>query len=147
MNIHARRSDDEGMGLAEMIVAMIILTILLLSMLSVIISALKITVGNTTKATAAQLATERIEEARSEASTGDCGNVRAIVEAVENTTDARGVPLKVVGTLACAAQTPGNEHAEPRLARVTVTVTSTQPGVKNPVVVTATDIYVKFDAP
>lgn len=147
MRVRLRRAEDEGIGLAEMIVAMIILTILLLSMLSVIISALRITVGNTTKATATQLVTERIEEARQEASTGSCANVRAIVESVENTTDARGVPLKVSGSLVCAAQTLGDEHAQPRLARVTVTVTTTKPGLPTTLATTSTDIYVKFNAP
>lgn len=140
-----RERSDEGFGLVEIIVSMLIITIVMLSMLSVIISALRVNVGNATKATAVELSTQRLEEARQASVTGDCASVRAVVETVVNTTDGRGTPLKVTGVLACAAQTPGHEHDEPRLARVTVTVTTTVPGLPDPLVQTATDIYVKFN--
>jgi Tfp pilus assembly protein PilV len=140
-----RKRREDGFGLTEVIISMLIITILMLSMLTVIIQALRVNVGNATKATAVQLATQRLEEARTAAVTGDCNNVRAVVEAVYDTTDGRGAPLQVTGVLACAAQTPGDEHAEPRLARVTVRVTTTVPGLPDPLVETASDIYVKFD--
>jgi type II secretory pathway pseudopilin PulG len=141
----SKQHRDEGFGLVEIMVSMLIITILMLSMLSVIISALRVNVGNATKATAVELSTQRLEEARQASVTGDCANVRSVVEKVVNTTDGRGAPLKVTGVLACAAQTPGDEHNEPRLARVTVTVTTTVPGFPDPLVQTATDIYVKFN--
>ncbi|NTV38337.1 MAG: hypothetical protein HGA51_00030 [Demequinaceae bacterium] len=140
-----REHSDDGFGLIEIIVSMLIITVLMLSMLTVIISALRVNVANATKATAVELSTQRLEEARQASVTGDCANVRSVVEKVVNTTDGRGAPLTVTGVLTCAAQTPGDEHNEPRLARVTVTVTTTVPGLPSPLVRTATDIYVKFD--
>ncbi|MCB2411667.1 hypothetical protein LGT39_02245, partial [Demequina sp. TTPB684] len=145
MTLKVRREHDDGFGLTEVIISMLLITILMLSMLSVIISAMRVNVGNATKATAVQLATQRLEEARQAAVTGDCANVRAVVEDVFDTTDGRGAPLRVTGVLDCAPQTPGDEHNEPRLARVTVTVTTTVPGLPDPLVQTASDIYVKFD--
>ena len=140
-----RRRDDEGFGLVEVIVSMFIVMVISFAMLSVLIQALKVTAANGTKATAAQLATERIEFARQAAVSGDCTNVRNVVEAVDGTQDGRGIPLEVTGVLANCTQTAGSEHDQPRLARVTVSVTTTASGFTNPVVVTSTDVYVKFD--
>jgi Tfp pilus assembly protein PilV len=141
MRLQARR--DDGIGLVEVMVAMLILTILMLAMLSLIITALNTVAENQTRASATELATQRLEQARSAALTGDCTNVKAIVEAVTDTTDGRGVPLQVVGTTNCV-QTAPDPHDEPVLARVTVTVTTTQPGYSNPVATTSSDIYVRF---
>lgn len=141
-----RQRRDEGFGLTEVVISMLIVVILFLALLAVLIQALRVTAGNGTKATAAQLATERIEKAREAAVTGDCANVKAIVQAVTNTTDGRGVPLKVTGTVSNCTQTVGSEHDQPRLALVTVTVTTTAPGYTSPVVTTSSNVYVKFQA-
>jgi Tfp pilus assembly protein PilV len=140
-----RRRDDEGFGLVEVVVSMMILMILFFALLTVLIRALEVTAANGTKATAAQLATERIELARQTAVTGDCSNVRLVVEAVDSTVDGRGIPLTVTGTVGNCTQTAGSEHDQPRLARVSVTVTTTANGYSNPIVATASDVYVRFD--
>lgn len=123
---------------------MVIIMILMMALLSVIIQALRVSVANGTRASAAQFATERIEKAREAAVSGDCTNVKGVIEAVANEVDGRGTPLKISGTVANCSQTVGNAHSEPRLARVTVTVTTSASGFKNPIVTTSSDIYVKF---
>lgn len=141
---YATRRDD-GLGLVEVLVSMLILMIILFALLTVLIQTLQVTAANGTKATAAQLATERIELARQSAVTGDCANVRSVVEALDSTEDGRGIPLEVTGTLANCTQTAGSEHDQPRLARVSVTVTTTADGYADPIVALSSDVYVKFD--
>jgi len=136
-------SRDEGLGLVEVMVAILLLAILLLSMLALLIQALSTVARNQTRASATELATQRLENARTEALTGDCANVKAVVEDVLETFDGRGVPLRVVGVTDCA-QTSADPHDEPVLARVTVTVTTTLPGYRNPVATASSDVYVRF---
>lgn len=140
------RGDEKGFGLVEVLISMLILMVIFFALLSVLIQALQVTAANGTKATAAQLATERIELARQTAVTGDCANVRLLVEAIDSTEDGRGIPLEVTGTLDNCTQTAGSEHDQPRLARVSVTVTTTADGYADPILAVSSDVYVKFDA-
>jgi Tfp pilus assembly protein PilV len=140
----SKQRRDEGFGLTEVMISLLSVVIHFVALLGVHIQAIRVTAANGTKGTAAQLATERIEQGRQAAVSGDCNNLRAAVETVENTEDGRGVPLTVAATVANCTQTPGNERAEPRLARITVTVTTTLHGFTNPVVQTSSDVYVKF---
>lgn len=140
----ARRARDDGLGLTEVIISMVIIMILMMALLSVIIQALRVSVANGTRASAAQFATERIEMARQAAVSGDCANIKTIIQAVTDVEDGRGTPMTVSGSVSNCTQTVGKEHEEPKLARVTVTVTTTAPGYSNPVVETSSDIYVKF---
>lgn len=140
-----RKHRDEGLGLVEVLVAMIIVAILFLAIGSLLIKALTVTAANSTKATADQLASAVIEKARVAAITGDCANVKAAVEVTTTSVDGRGIPLTVTGDVdnRCT-QTAGNEHAEPKLTTITVTVTTTAPGFKNPVATNKSDVFVKF---
>ncbi|MFW2514322.1 prepilin-type N-terminal cleavage/methylation domain-containing protein [Demequina sp. SO4-13] len=136
--------DDAGFGLTEIMISMLVLAVLLLAILSLLIRAVETVAANATRATATELATERIEQARSAAVTGDCAVMASVVEPASSTTDGRGVSLQVTGDLENCAQS-GDPHEQPRLARVTVEVTTTQPGYPDPVVEIASDVFVKFE--
>lgn len=138
----ARR--DDGLGLVEIMVSIVILGFVMVAMLSLLVSAINTVAKNNTRATATELATQRLEDARVVSLTGDCGNVIATVGVSKTTADGRGVPLTVTATVGNCTQT-GDPHDDPKLARVTVTVTTTQPGFTNPVATVASDVYVRFE--
>lgn len=135
---------DQGFGLTEVVISMLILAIVMMAILSLLITSVTSVAANSTKATAAQLASDRIELVRSASSTGDCVRVLETAEQVETVADGRGVELTVSGSVDNCVQ-PGDAHSHPVLARVTIQVTTTQPDFDNPVVETTSDIYVKFD--
>lgn len=134
---------DEGFGLTEIMVSMLVLAILMMAILSLLITAVTTVAENTTRASAAEYVTERIERARSAATTGDCAVVENAITPVESFEDGRGVEMQLTGTLTCS-QT-GDPHNDPTLATVTVRATTTDPNFTNPLVETTTDIFVKFD--
>ncbi|MDN4481674.1 hypothetical protein [Demequina muriae] len=138
-----RDSDDEGFGLTEIMISMLVLAILMMAILSLLITALTTVAENTTRASAAEYVTERIERARSAATTGDCVNVSDAITPVETFADGRGVTMQLTGAVTCVQS--GDPHDDPTLATVTVTVTTTDPNFTNPVAETTTDIFVKFD--
>jgi len=143
--LRERMRRDDGIGLNEVMVALLLLAILLMAMVAILIAALNVITRNATRATATELATQRIEEARVTAVSGDCAVLRAVAEATTNLQDGRGIPLTVSGTVANCTQTTSDPHDEPQLARVTVTITTTHPGYTNPVATLTSDIYVRFE--
>jgi len=99
------QSSDAGFGLIEIVVAMFMLAILSLTFLPILIQGVKQSGENATRATATQLAQDRMEDAR--AQENDCSDVVSLV-GTTNTTDTRGVVLVttvVVGS--CPASYPG----------------------------------------
>lgn len=137
---------DEGLGLVEVLVAIIILAVALLAMLSVLVAGINTVAKNNTRATATELATQRLEEARVVALTGDCSTVIAAIAVSETVSDGRGVPLTVDATVAnCDQSGVSDPHDKPVLARVSVTVTTTQGGFANPVATVASDVFVSFE--
>jgi type II secretory pathway pseudopilin PulG len=103
----ARRSDDSGMGMVEIVVSMFLLAIVAMSFLPVLIQGMRGTVTNATAATAGQLVSQQIDAARALPAT--CAALSAFDDAaVPSTSDARGTvfyPHRQVG--ACPAAYPG----------------------------------------
>lgn len=99
--------NDDGIGLAEVLVAMLLLAIVALALLPLLITGMKLAVTNTTIAAASQLANDRITAAQ--AAGPGCSDVVAAVNGTFDTTDKRGVPLAatttVTGTCPSAANT------------------------------------------
>ncbi|MFW7415195.1 type IV pilus modification PilV family protein [Demequina sp. SO4-18] len=137
------RRNDEGFGLTEIMVSMLILAILMMAILSLLITAITTVAENSTRASASEFVTDRIERARSAAATGDCGVVSSVILPAEAFEDGRGVPMELSGELTC--DQTGDPHDDPTLATVTVRATTTDPSLTNPVAEVTTDIFVKFD--
>lgn len=142
-----RLRGDSGLGLTEVIIAMLLLFIIMLSMLTVLITAMRTVAANSTRATAAEAVQARIEQARTAAVSGDCAVVAAVVTPSEVVTDGRGIAITLTGTVAnCDQSGVSDPHDLPQLARVTVTATTAAAGFPSPsLATTATDIFVKFD--
>lgn len=86
------RSDDRGLGLVEIVVAMFLLAILALALAPLLIQGMKATVRNATLAAATQLANESISLAQ--AASPDCNAVLATAaDPRPPLVDARGVEL------------------------------------------------------
>ncbi|WP_296666866.1 prepilin-type N-terminal cleavage/methylation domain-containing protein [Demequina sp.] len=138
--------NDEGLGLVEVMVSIVVLAVALLAMLTLLIGAINTVAKNNTRATATELATQRVEEARVVALTGDCSTVRATVESAKTTADGRGIPLVVNAVVTnCDQSAVTDPHDLPQLAHVAVTVTTTQTGFVNPVATVESDVYVTFE--
>jgi type II secretory pathway pseudopilin PulG len=101
MNIASRRRSegaDEGFGIVEIIVSMLILAILSMALLPVLIMGLKQSAANTPLATATQMVNDRIRAAQALGPV--CTNV-ATAAGMQSITDPRGVVLQattVVGS-------------------------------------------------
>ncbi|WP_152650260.1 type IV pilus modification PilV family protein [Demequina aestuarii] len=136
---------DEGFGLVEIVVSLMIVLVVFLAFGLLLLRSLTEVAANGTRASASQLATQRIEEVRAAAATGSCGNVDAVASATETVEDGRGVPLTVTGYVHAGTcdQPAGDPHGNPRLARVTVEVeASGTAGTKAATSIT-TDLWVK----
>src|SRR6187431_225092 len=95
---------DDGLGLVEIMISLVILMIVLTAMLTLLIAALNVVAKNNTRATATELVTQRLEQARTSAYTGDCANVKSVAEATTTTTDGRGVSLTTSGAVTNCTQ-------------------------------------------
>ena len=141
MRVALRR--DDGLGLTEVVIAMLLLMIVMMAMLSLIITSFRALAKNSTQATATELVTARIEYLQTVAVQGLCTNFVTEGQKTETFTDGRGVELTVSGTVTNCEQV-GDPKLDPKLARVTVSVTSDQPGLPDPLVERSTTIYVRF---
>ena len=88
---------DDGMGLAEVLVAMLLLAILAIVLLPTLITGMKLAQTNTTIAAATQLANDRISIAQSAGT--DCSAVVAAVDGTVDSTDKRGVLIRATTTV------------------------------------------------
>lgn len=118
----AIRAHDRGLGIAEILVAMLMLAILSLATLPVLINGIKQSAANTTQATANQLANKQMELAILQGPT--CAGITTYVGAsVPSVTDALGTLLQISQTAGpCPATFPGTRS-------ITVTVTRADTGV------------------
>ena len=143
------RTSDEGFGLVEVMVAMLILLIVILAMTSVVIMALTVTTANGTRATASEAVQTRIEDARRQSVAGSCAVIEAVINATATVYDGRGTPITITGTLAapCHHKTGSEQYDPAQVVRVTVTANSIVDGVSTPTAQTTTDIFMKFNTP
>lgn len=94
-------TDDEGLGMIEIVVSMFMIALLAVAFLPVLITGIKATASNAVAATATQLANQAIESAR----TGSYANCTALNALAESsfTSDGRGGQLQVIRVVTCVA--------------------------------------------
>ncbi len=115
---------EEGIGLIEIIISMMLLAVLATALIPVLVQGLQQAASNATLATATQLANDELEHVRTWTACSD------LTAATVSTTDARGVVLTIATTVGSCSVSPENPQSVP----VTVTVTRGDTGI----VVTAT---------
>ncbi|MDN4482053.1 type IV pilus modification PilV family protein [Demequina lignilytica] len=142
---------DEGFGLTEVMVAMLLLVIIMMAMITAVVLALQVTARNGTTATAAEAVQQRIELVRSAAVAGDCDVIELAALPASTVTDGRGVDIAVNATLvkkgtsdACQRAASAADRDPVQVLTLTVTADSAAPDANNPVVTTTTDILMKF---
>lgn len=115
------RNGDRGLGLIEILVAMLMLAILSLATLPVLINGIQQSAANTTLATATQLANRQMELAVLQGPT--CSAITTYASTpVASVTDARGVVLQIALTAgSCPSIFPGTRT-------ITVAITSSATG-------------------
>lgn len=121
------QKSDDGIGLVEIIVSMILLAVLATALVPVLLLGLRQASSSATLATATQLANDELERARSWTSCSELDPGSTSI------TDARAVVLTVSTTVGSCSPTPENPVSVP----VTVVVTRMDTGV----VVTSTTTY------
>lgn len=100
-----QRRSDEGMTLVEVIVAMTMLGLVIISFAPLLITGIKATLENTTRATANQYVDDRIERVVNAAPS--CDGVAAIA-GVLAIADARGIPLEITTTVTGSCPAAGD---------------------------------------
>lgn len=125
--------DQEGIGLIEIVISMMLLAILATALIPVLVQGLKQAASNATLATATQLANDELEHVRTWTHCAD------VVAENNSVTDARGVILTISTTVGSCAVSPENPASVP----VTVVVTRQDTGV----VVTSTTTYLFITEP
>ncbi len=118
---------EDGVGIIEIVIALLLLAILAVSLVPVLLNGLKQATSNATLATATQLANDELERARSWVKCSELDPASLTV------TDARGVQLTLTSTVGSCSPSPENPVSVP----VQVTVTRLDTGV----VVTSTTTY------
>jgi len=91
-------TDDDGFGLIEAVVSMLIIAALAVAFLPLLITGLKQSAANSTLAFATQLVSERMSVAH--AAGPSCSALLADVPGLSTPTDPRGVRVQVVTTIA-----------------------------------------------
>lgn len=141
-----RTTRDEGFGLVEVLVAMLLLMIIMMAMIGVVVTSLSVTAGNATRATALEAIQQRLEQARAASVTGYCEAIEDVVTAEETVVDGRGLPIVIQGEMSeCVASGVTGARDPAQLVRVTVTATSDDPRMDAPVS-TTTDLFLKFES-
>lgn len=142
LGIRARATEKErGFGIIEIVVAMFLLALLVISFAPILVNTLKFTARNTTIATATQIVNQQIEAARavrsSTAGTPSCDDIRQfLLVTAAPVVDPRGVTLQPRwdAFAACTASTT--------VGYVRVRVSVSQSGYTNPTASAATMIFV-----
>lgn len=122
------RSSDDGIGLIEIVISMLLLAILATALVPVLVQGLRQASSSATLATATQLANDELERARSWTSCSD------LDPGDYSTTDARDVELTLSTTVGSCSPSPENPVSI--LVKVVVTRMDTN------VVVTSTTTYI-----
>lgn len=130
---------DEGFGLVEILVSMVIFGLVAVAAVPLFITSLQVSARNASIAHATQMVQEGIETARAAAQTGDCDVITSRLASLPDSTDPRGIPFEMsTGVANCDPSLAAN------LATVTVTVTTTAPGFGSPVATATTQVFVKL---
>lgn len=124
---------DEGFGLIEIIISMMLLAVLATALIPILAQGLQQAASNATLASATQLANDELERLRTWTACGD------LVADNFTTTDARGVVLTIATTVGACSASAENPDSVP----VTVSVTRGDTGV----VVTNTTTYLFITEP
>jgi len=109
----AHRGDENGVGIIEIVVAMLLLALLVLSFAPVLVSAIKLSGRNTTIATATQIVNQQIEAARAvstlSAAVTKCTDIVGFIAVTSAPiVDPRGVTLQPVwDAITCPLSYPG----------------------------------------
>lgn len=92
---------DEGLGLAEVVTAMFVLTILALALLPLLITGMKASVANATTAAATQFANDRVNVAHAAGrnSATPCADIANLAATPVTMIDGRGVELVATTTV------------------------------------------------
>lgn len=128
-----RLRGEDGVGLIEIVISLMLLALLALALVPVLVNGLKQASSNATLATATQLANDELERARS------WKKCSALDPRSTSVTDARQVVLTLSTTVGNCSPTPENPVSVP----VQVTVTRQGSGV----VVTSTTTYLFISEP
>lgn len=121
---HGAFSEESGIGILEVVVAILLLALLVLSFVPVLANSIKLSGRNTTIATASQIVGQQIETARalrsSTATDPSCADIQAFVSAFQaDVLDPRGVKMSTTWTYS------GCPSVAPWAVYLTVTVTQT----------------------
>lgn len=121
------------MTLVEIVVAMFMLAVILVAMIPLLITGIKVSVENTTRATANQLVNEAMETAARSGPT--CSNVEAL-EGYRDVNDARGEIIRITTVVdACPAVGAANT--------VRVTATAARVGATTTLATAVTLVHVR----
>lgn len=116
--IQSRHDGDEGFGLIEIVISMLLLAVLAVAMLPLIINGMKQAANNATLASATQLANSVLDDARTKTT---CAGLAL---GSTTSTDTRGVPLTMTRTAGtCPATFPGTIRYTVAVVRTDTTVT------------------------
>lgn len=130
---------EDGFGLVEVMISMVIFGVIAAASIPLFITSIQVSARNSSIAHATQMVHEGLEVARAAAQTGDCNVIATRLAALPDSTDPRGIPFDVQGSMAnCDASLATN------LATVTVTVTTTADGFGSPVATATTQVFVKL---
>lgn len=130
--------DDAGFGLVEIMVSMVIFGLVAVAAVPLFISSVQVSARNASIAHASQLVNQGLEVARSAAVTGSCDVITQRLDAIPDSTDARGIPFEVHTEM--TGCTPGVSS----LATVKVWTTTTSAGFGDPVATATTRVHVKL---
>lgn len=122
---------DDGFGLVEVIVSMVILAVIAIAFLPVLIQGMKQSVANATLATATQLVNEKLQLAQASGPT--CTNV-TLVAGEEDFVDDHGVTIHVTTTVGTCPVAVGT---------IEVAVTATRAGTSDVLAVAKTLVFVQ----
>ena len=137
----ARRGDDEGFGLVEVMVSMLLFALLLITTIALLFSAINASARNSAIESATQWASEQVDTVH--ASVAGLDSVKACPKwadvvsagAPPNRTDGRGLPLKMIVSAGAA---PANCTTSSNAPVVTYTVTVVEASDTSKVLATST---------
>ncbi len=113
----SRVTNDEGLGMIEIVISMFMLALLAVAFLPVLITGIKSTASNAVTAGATQLANQAIESARS-SSFNSCAALAGLASSTLEP-DGRGGELQVIRTVTCVP-----DDGQPETITVVVRSTS-----------------------